>query len=59
MALMNRKLYPAFEVVYLMPDERYTYVSSSLVKEIARLKGKIDELVPPEVAKAIRGKIKP
>jgi pantetheine-phosphate adenylyltransferase len=58
MALMNRKLHPTFEVVYLMPDERYTYVSSSLVKEIARLNGKIDELVPPLVAKAIRVKIK-
>ena len=58
MALMNRKLYDAFEVVYLMPDEKYTYVSSSLVKEIARLGGKIDELVPPGVASKIRDKIK-
>jgi pantetheine-phosphate adenylyltransferase len=58
MALMNRKLHSAFEVVYLMPDERYTYVSSSLVKEIARLKGHIDELVPPVIAKAIHAKLK-
>ena len=58
MALMNRKLHPAFEVVYLMPDEKYTYVSSSLVKEIARLNGKIDELVPAVVAKAMAGKLK-
>ena len=57
MALMNRKLHPAFEVVYLMPDEKYTYVSSSLVKEIARLNGKIDELVPEVVAKAISKKL--
>lgn len=58
MALMNRKLHPAFEVVYLMPDEKYTYVSSSLVKEIARLNGKIDELVPANVAKAMASKLK-
>ena len=58
MALMNRKLHPTFEVVYLMPDERYTYVSSSLVKEIARLGGKIGELVPSQVAAAIQGKLK-
>jgi hypothetical protein len=57
MALMNRKLHPAFEVVYLMPDERYTYVSSSLVKEIARLKGQIAELVPAEVAEAVAKKL--
>jgi pantetheine-phosphate adenylyltransferase len=59
MALMNRKLHPAFEVVYLMPDERYTYVSSSLVKEIARLGGKIEELVPPRIAEAIAKKLRP
>ncbi|HYK40857.1 MAG TPA: pantetheine-phosphate adenylyltransferase [Thermoanaerobaculia bacterium] len=57
MALMNRKLHPSFEVVYLMPDEKYTYVSSSMVKEIARLGGKIDELVPAPVLNAIRKKI--
>jgi pantetheine-phosphate adenylyltransferase len=57
MALMNRKLHKAFEVVYLMPDERYTYVSSSLVKEIAKLKGQIKDLVPPVVAKEIRKKL--
>ena len=56
MALMNRKLHKAFEVVYLMPDERYTYVSSSLVKEISRLGGTIKDLVPPGVAKEISKK---
>jgi pantetheine-phosphate adenylyltransferase len=57
MALMNRKLHSNFEVVYLMPDERYTYVSSSMVKEIARLKGQVGELVPPQVAEAIKKKV--
>ncbi|MES2202640.1 MAG: pantetheine-phosphate adenylyltransferase [candidate division FCPU426 bacterium] len=56
MALMNRKLYKPFEVVYLMPDERYTYISSSLVKEVARLGGKVEDLVPPGVAKAVAKK---
>jgi len=49
LAQMNRKLYPEFEIVYMMPDERYTYISSSLVKEIARLGGDISEFVPSEV----------
>lgn len=58
MALMNRKLHKDFEVVYLMPDERYTYVSSSLVKEIARLGGAVDELVPAPVSEALKSKFR-
>jgi pantetheine-phosphate adenylyltransferase len=53
MALMNRKLDPRFEVVYLMPDERYSYISSSLVREVARLGGPIENFVPPEVAQSV------
>ena len=53
MALMNRKLDPTFEVVYLMPDERYSYISSSLVREVARLGGKVDQFVPEEVARKV------
>jgi pantetheine-phosphate adenylyltransferase len=49
MALMNRKLDPRFEVLYLMPDERYSYISSSLVREVARLGGPIENFVPAEV----------
>jgi pantetheine-phosphate adenylyltransferase len=49
MALMNRKLDPRFEVLYLMPDERYSYISSSLVREVARLGGPIENFVPHEV----------
>lgn len=45
-ALMNRKLDPEFETVFLMPSERYIYLHSSLVKEIYRLGGEIDCLVP-------------
>jgi len=53
MALMNRKLDPAFEVLYLMPDERYSYISSSLVREVARLGRKVDQFVPEEVARRV------
>ncbi|MEW6515967.1 MAG: pantetheine-phosphate adenylyltransferase [candidate division FCPU426 bacterium] len=48
-AQMNRKLYSAYEIIYMMPDERYTYVSSSLVKEVAALGGDVSDLVPPEI----------
>lgn len=46
-ALMNRKQHSGIDTVFLMPDERYTYLSSSLIKEIARHRGVIDEFVPP------------
>lgn len=57
LALMNRKLYPALETVFLMPREELTYISSRLVKEIARLGGEIDHFVPPNVARALRLKL--
>lgn len=53
MALMNRKLSDNIETVFLMPDEKYTYLSSSLVKEIARLGGNIEEFVPEHVRSII------
>ncbi|MGH7441300.1 MAG: pantetheine-phosphate adenylyltransferase [bacterium] len=53
MALMNRKLDPSFEVLYLMPDERFSYISSSLVREVARLGGKVNRFVPKEVARKV------
>ena len=49
MALMNRRLSPELEVVFLMPAARYTFLNSSLVKEIARLGGDITGLLPPNV----------
>ena len=57
LTLMNRKLAPRIETIFLMPSERYIFVSSSLAKEIASLKGDISKLVPPIVAKALRKKI--
>lgn len=53
MAMMNRKLEPNLEAVFLLPSEAYTYVSSRLVREVARLGGSVDDLVPPNVAKAL------
>ena len=58
LALMNRKLEPNLETVFLMPREELTYISSRLVKEIARLGGDIDLFVPPNVAKALRSKLR-
>ncbi|MDP9292502.1 MAG: pantetheine-phosphate adenylyltransferase [Verrucomicrobiota bacterium] len=56
MALMNRKLEPAIETIFLMPKEEYTYLSSRIVKEIARLGGDIAKFVPDSVAQALRAK---
>ena len=56
MALMNRRLEPRIETVFMMPAEAYSYVSSRLVKEIFLLGGKIDGLVPPSVHTLMRRK---
>ena len=53
MALTNRKISKGIETVFLMSDEEYIYISSSLVKEIARLGGSVKELVPLTVKKAL------
>ena len=53
MAMMNRKLSPELETVFLVPSEALSYVSSRLVREVARLGGSVDELVPPNVAVAL------
>ena len=56
MALMNRKLDFAVETIFLMPKEEYTYLSSRIVKEIARLGGDVSGFVPACVAKALSRK---
>jgi len=58
MALMNRKLCPELETVYLMPSEKYTYINSTIVKEIARLGGKIDCFLPEAVVPYLKEKLK-
>ncbi|HEX2715493.1 MAG TPA: pantetheine-phosphate adenylyltransferase [Candidatus Acidoferrales bacterium] len=57
MALMNRKLEPGIETVFLMPAEAYSYLSSRLVREIARLGGPVHGLVPPAVERRLRAKV--
>jgi pantetheine-phosphate adenylyltransferase len=57
MALMNRKLEANVETIFLMPKEEYTYLSSRIVKEIARLGGDVQKFLPPPVAEALRKRL--
>jgi pantetheine-phosphate adenylyltransferase len=59
MALMNRQLDDTIDTVFLMPSERYIYLNSTVVKEIARLGGPIEDFVPPGVAKRLRAHFTP
>ena len=54
MALTNRKMAPQIETLFFMTDYKYSYLSSSFVKQIARLGGDINELVPAPVAKKLK-----
>lgn len=56
MALMNRRLNHDLETVFLMPDEKYTYTSSRLIKEVFMLGGGVSGLVPPVVEDRLRNK---
>jgi pantetheine-phosphate adenylyltransferase len=58
MALMNRRLRPEIDAFYLMTSAEYSYLSSSLVKEIARLGGALEGLVPALVAEALGQKLR-
>jgi len=57
MALMNRKLEPRLETVFMLPGESYSYLSSKLVREIATLGGPLTDLVPPVVEQRMRAKL--
>lgn len=57
-ALANRVLAPTVTTVFLMPGEQYTYLNSSIVREVARLGGPVDTFVPPHVAAALLAKYK-
>jgi pantetheine-phosphate adenylyltransferase len=57
MALMNRRLEPGIETVFMMPAESYSYVSSRLVKEVFQLGGTVEGLVPPLVEKRMKEKL--
>jgi pantetheine-phosphate adenylyltransferase len=58
MALMNRKLDQKIETIFMMPKETYTFISSRIVKEIARLGGDVSPFVPPHVEAALKKKLK-
>ncbi len=58
-AAFNRRLYPEVETIFLMPDERYTYFASSMVKEVSRLGASVDYFVTPEVSKKLKEKFVP
>ncbi|MFM2296227.1 MAG: hypothetical protein RLZZ350_2640 [Verrucomicrobiota bacterium] len=58
MALMNRKLNENIETIFMMPKDTYTFLSSRIVKEIARLGGDVREFVPEQVQAALIGKFK-
>ena len=57
MALMNKELFPELELVCLMTNLEYQFLSSSLLKEVASLGGNIDDFVPKRVAEALRKKV--
>ena len=57
MALMNKELFPELELVCLMTNLEYQFLSSSLLKEVASLGGNIDDFVPKHVAVALRRKV--
>ncbi len=54
LALMNRKLHEGIETIFMMPKETYTFISSRMIKEVARLGGNISTFVPAHVERAVR-----
>lgn len=54
MALMNRHLEPRLETIFVMPNEQFSYTSSTLVKQVAKYGGDVAHFVPPEVAAALK-----
>jgi len=58
LALMNRKLDEKIETIFMMPKDTYTFLSSRIIKEIARLGGDVRSFVPPNVQVALKKKLK-
>ena len=58
MALMNRKLLKTVDTVFMMPDERYSYLSSRLVREVASFGGDVSCFVPEGVQKRLKDKFR-
>lgn len=59
MAQMNRSLWPEVETIFMAPDNRYTFLSASLVREVARLEGDVSEYVPPAVLERMAERLGP
>ena len=57
LALMNRKLNDSFETIFMMPKDTYTFLSSRMIKEIARLGGDVSDFVPSSACKALARKL--
>lgn len=57
MAMMNRKLDPELETLFMMPAEKYTFVSSRLIKGVFQLGGDVSSLVPPQVLERLKRKV--
>jgi pantetheine-phosphate adenylyltransferase len=57
LALMNRKLNERIETIFMMPKDTYTFLSSRIVKEIARLGGDVGQFVPPQVKAALTARL--
>lgn len=57
MALLNKKLYPSIETIFMMTNSKYSYLSSSMVKEVAKFGGSITDLVPKKIASKVMKKI--
>ena len=57
MALMNRKLNDNVSTIFMMPNEKYTHIGSSLIKEVGMLDGKIDDYIPIQILSEVKDKI--
>jgi pantetheine-phosphate adenylyltransferase len=57
MAMMNRKLDPEIETLFMLPAEKYTYVSSRLIKGVFQLGGDVTSLVPPNVVERLKARV--
>lgn len=57
MALANKRLYPKMETLFMMTDSGYSYLSSTIIKEISRFGGSVDGMVPPFIAERLKQKL--
>ena len=56
MALLNKALNPEYETMFMMTDTKFSYISSSMVKEVAKFRGRLDGLVPPYIEEKVKEK---